>query len=227
MFIHELPGGKAVERLPSLREFLPDLGRVLRTDGSFRAILITRMLTTLFAMASPFYIGYATIELGLSSEVAVPTLLAMQTIGAVSGALLYTWLGARNNLLFIRLALVGAATLPLCALLSSQVGPLPLYFGFLMSGLTLSNLFLSFQHFVISYATADRRPIYAGLFNTIAAVTSLTAPFIAGTIAQGAGYRVLFVVALIMAVLALYVSLRHLQQPRDETELVPAAAAAD
>jgi MFS family permease len=109
LLIHELPGGKAVEKIPSLGEFLPSLGRVLRTDVPFRAILIARMLTTLFAMAGPFYIGFATIRLELSSTVAVPTLLAMQTIGGISGALIYTWLGARNNVLYIRLALGGAA----------------------------------------------------------------------------------------------------------------------
>ena len=144
-FIRELPGAKAVERLPALSEFLPDLGRVLRTDASFRAIIITRTLTTFFAMASPFYIGYATQRLGLTSEEAVPVLLAMQSIGSISGALVYTWLGARNNVLYIRLALMGAALLPILALLSSQVGPLPLYAGFLLSGLTLSTLSIGYQ----------------------------------------------------------------------------------
>lgn len=210
LFIHELPGGKVVEKLPALREFLPDLGRVLRTDASFRAIIITRMLTTMFAMASPFYIGFATQQLGMSSEVAVPTLLAMQTIGGVTGALLYAWIGARNNVLFIRLGLAGAAFLPISALLATQVGPLPLYAGFLMSGLTLSNLFLSYLNYVITHADADRRPIYAGLFNTVSAITSLAAPFIAGTIAQTSGYEPLFVVALIMVLLALFVSVRYL-----------------
>jgi MFS family permease len=215
-FIRELPGAKAVEKLPALSEFLPDLGRVLRTDASFRAIIITRTLTTFFAMASPFYIGYATQRLGLASDEAVPILLAMQSIGGISGALVYTWLGARNNVLYIRLALAGAALLPILALLSAQVGPLPLYAGFLLSGLTLSNLFISYQNYVITYATADRRPIYAGLFNTIGAVFALLAPFIAGTIVSGFGYEVLFVVALTMAVLALYVAVRHVENPHRE-----------
>jgi MFS family permease len=209
LLIHELPGGKAVEKIPSLGEFLPSLGRVLRTDVPFRAILIARMLTTLFAMAGPFYIGFATIRLELSSTVAVPTLLAMQTIGGISGALIYTWLGARNNVLYIRLALGGAAFLPISALLSTLIGPFPLYIGFLLSGLTLSNLFLSYQNWVVSYATPDQRPTYAGLFNTIAAVISLTAPFVAGTIAQSIGYEALFVVALVMALSALFVTLRY------------------
>ncbi|MBK8026389.1 MAG: MFS transporter [Chloroflexi bacterium] len=216
-FVHELPGGKAIDKLPSMGVFLPMLGRVLRHDGPFRAILITRMLASLFAMASPFYIGFATVDLGLSSAVAVPTLLALQTIGSVTGALLYTWLGARNNLMYIRMALAVAAILPISALVASFVGPLPLYIGFLASGLTVSNLFISFQNWVISYATPDQRPIYAGLFNTVTALVSLIAPFIGGTIAQQLGYETLFVVALAMGLTALFVTVRFVRNPHRET----------
>lgn len=221
LFIYELPGGKAVEKVPTFREFLPELGRVLRNDAPFRAMVITRMLTSLFAMAGPFYIGFATEQLELSSEVAVPTLLAMQTTGGILGALLYTWLGARNNLLYIRLALASASVLPISALLSTLVGPLPLYFGFLVSGLVLGNLFFSYLNWVVSHASADQRPIYAGLFNTIAAVVSMTAPIIAGTIAQHLGYETLFFVAVIMAFSALFVTLRYVPNPRGQAVLVP------
>jgi MFS family permease len=211
LFVHELPGGKAVEKIPSLGEFLPGLGQVLRRDAPFRAMLIARMLTSLFAMAGPFYIGFATVRLGLSSTVAVPVLLAMQTTGSVIGALVYAWLGARNNLLYIRLALVGATLLPVSALLAARLGPVPLYFGFLISGLTLGNLFAGFQNWVITYPAADQRPTYAGLFNTVAALVSLLAPFIAGTIAQQIGYETLFVVALGMGLAALFVTLRFIR----------------
>jgi MFS family permease len=135
----------------------------------------------------------------------------------VIGALLYAWLGARNNLFYIRLALGGAAFLPISALLAGVVGPVPLYLGFLMSGLTVSNLFLSYQNWVVSYASHDRRPIYIGLFNTVAAVISLIAPLIGGTIAQHVGYEVLFGTALVMVLSALFVTLRYVsnttQQP--------------
>lgn len=217
IFVHELPGGKAVEKIPSLGEYLPGLGHVLRTDGPFRAILITRMLTSLFAMAGPFYIGFATVRLGLSSTIAVPVLLAMQTVGGVAGALVYSWLGARNNLLYIRTALAGAALLPISALIAARVGPLPLYLGFLISGLTLGNLFLGYQNWVITYATPDQRPTYAGLFNTVAAIVSLIAPFIAGSIAQQIGFEALFSVALVMVLAALFVTLRFIRSPRSDT----------
>ena len=209
-FVHELPGGKAVEVAPPLAEFLPQLGHVLRTDGPYRAMVITQMLTILFSMAGPFYIGFATGPLGLASDVAVPVLLAMQTIGAVIGALFYTWLGARNNLLFIRLALGIALLLPISAFLARAVGPMPLYLGFLLSGVSLSNLMISFTNWVVTYASPEKRPIYAGLFNTTTAVVSLAAPFIAGTITQRLGYETLFAVALAMGCAALFVTLRNL-----------------
>ncbi len=136
----------------------------------------------------------------------------MQTIGSVSGALVYTWLGARNNLMYIRLALVGAAFLPISALISSVAGPLPLFVGFLMSGLTLSNLFLSYQNWVVTHASPDQRPIYAGLFNTVATITSLISPFIGGTVVQQIGYEPLFGLSLIMVCCALFVTLRYIQK---------------
>jgi predicted MFS family arabinose efflux permease len=215
-FIHELPGGKALEKLPALREFLPDLGRVLRDDIPFRAYIITRMFTSLFLMAAPFYIGYATVKLGLSSDVAVPVLLAMLTIGSVGGALVYTWLGARRNMLSIQLALGAAALLPICALLARVVGPIPLYFGFLLSGMSTSNLISGFQNWIVTYANPDQRPIYVGLSNTLTAVISLIAPFIGGSIVQYMGYEAVFVVALVMTLAALYTTLRYMHTPRAE-----------
>ncbi|HZG66197.1 MAG TPA: MFS transporter [Herpetosiphonaceae bacterium] len=213
LFFHELPGGRAREQLPALGEFLPELLQVLRMDGAFRAFIIARMFTSLFMMAAPFYIGYATVQLGLSSDVAVPVLLAMQTTGSIVGALAYTWLGARSNLLYIRLALGGSALLPLCALLAGMVGPLPLYLGFLVSGLATTDLAFGFLNWVVGYADADHRPLYVGLSNTVAAVISLIAPFIAGTIVESVGYRPLFVTALVMALSALFVALRFLRDP--------------
>lgn len=209
MLIHELPGGKVVEKLPSLGEFLPELGGLLRDDQPFRAFMVMRLFTSLLMMSAPFYIGFVTQELGLSSEVAVPVLLTMQTVGGILGSLLYTWLGARNNLLYIQLALVSAALLPLGALLAGTVGVWALYAGFLVSGLAAgSNLLLSFMNWLVGYAHADQRPIYVGLANTVTAVVTFITPFIAGTIAQQLGYRPLFAVSLVMAFCALFVTLR-------------------
>jgi len=134
----------------------------------------------------------------------------MQTVGSVIGALVYSWLGARDNALYIHLSLVSMSLLPICVLLASVVGPWPLSFGFLVSGLAAgANLFMCFLNWLVGYAQADKLPVYAGLANTVTAVVSFITPFIAGTIAQNWGYRPLFVVSLLMAFCALYVTLRY------------------
>ncbi|MFW6293409.1 MAG: hypothetical protein ACOC7V_13925 [Spirochaetota bacterium] len=64
LFFHELPGETPTARTASFAEFFPQLGRL---------------------------IGFATVELGLSSQVAVPVLLAMQTIDTVSATGRCSW----------------------------------------------------------------------------------------------------------------------------------------
>jgi MFS family permease len=217
LFIHELPGGKTAERTATFAEFFPEMGRLLMTDAPFRSFIAMRVLTSLFLMAAPFYVGFATVRLGLSSEVAVPVLLAMQTVGTVSGALFYSWLGARSNLMYIRLALAGAALLPVSALVAEFLGPVPLYIGFLFSGLATSNLNFGYLNWIVGYAGHERRPTYVGLSNTITAIVSLLTPAIAGTIVHRLGYRPLFVVALTMTLLALLIALRVLKAGAEET----------
>ena len=214
VFLRELPGPPAHERVPAFTGFLPQLGRLLRADPQFRALLVIRTLTGLFLMAAPFYIGYATLRLGLSSEVAVPTLLLMQTLGTTSGALLYMWLGARNNVLYLRLALAASVLLPLGALLATTLGPVSLALGFLISGLATSNLFFGYQNWLVEHVAPVDRPACVGLANTTSAVVTLCSPLIGGSIARLAGFETLFVVSLLLALTALLVLLRFIQRPR-------------
>ena len=88
--------------------------------------------------------------------------------------------------------------------------------GFLISGLATTNLFFGYLNWVVGYADADHRPLYVGLSNTVAALVSLIAPFIAGTIVQKLGYRPLFAVALIMALSALFVAVQFLRDPESQ-----------
>jgi MFS family permease len=224
LFFKELPGGRPTEKPPALREFLPQVGRLLRDDHPYRAFIILRILTSLFMMAAPFYVGYATVELGLASATAVPVLLAMQTAGTISGALLYTWLGARSNLGYIRLALAAVALLPVGALLAAWLGPWPLYAGFFVSGLAADNLLSAFMNWIVGYAGAEQRPVYTGLANTISALAALISPLIAGTLAQAFGYRPLFAVALVMTLAALCITWRYLRA-KPHPPATPLAAA--
>lgn len=209
LMIHELPGGKAKSRVPTLRDYLPELGHVLRTDRPYRAMIVARVLATLYALAAPFYIGFATEQLGLSSDVAVSNLLLMQVLGSVSGALAYSWLGDKRSLMFIRAALLVGMLQPILALIAAAAGPIPLYGAFFASGIVSGMLGSSFLNWVIGYATPEQRPVYSGLFNTMTALGFIISPLIGGLLVELLGYEATFIASLVMISAALYVALRH------------------
>jgi len=213
LFIRELPGGKPQETAPPMREYLPDLLRVLREDKPYRGMIITRVLAALFTLAAPFYIGLATERLDISSDTAVSTALAVQTVGSVTGALFFSWLGDRRALQFIRMALFIAVLQPSLALLAILVGPLPLYVAFLAGGFVAGSLGISFINWVIAYATPEQRPVYSGLFNSVSAVALFAAPLTGGTIVEVLGYEAVFIVALVIILAALTVALRYVHAP--------------
>ncbi len=209
LWVKELPDGKPRDVAPSLHEYLPDLIRVLRDDQPFRAMIITRVLGTLFTLAGPFYIGFATERLGLASENAVPTLLFMLTLGSIIGSLLYSRFGAHRNVYFIRLALVMGLLMPALALLAGAIHYGLLYVAFFAYGINTGTLYLSFINWLIAYSKPEQRPTYTGLFNSVSAIGLLVAPVIGGLIVQWVSYQAAFIVALVIMVCALYVSLRH------------------
>jgi MFS family permease len=213
LFIRELPGGQPQEVSPPLREYLPSLWRILRDDTAFRVLVIMRVLGSLFALALPFYIGFATERLGMPNDIAVSRLLLMQTLGSVAGSVLFSWMGNRRTLEYIRLMLAVGVMVPSLALLAGAVGTAPLYLTFLASGFSLSSLGFGFMNWVIIYATPDDRPVYTGLFNSVSAVSVLTVPLLGGTIVEILGYEAAFVVSLAAVVAELYVALRYLQAP--------------
>lgn len=218
MLIKELPGGAPRAAAPSLREYLPELGHVLRTDGPFRAMITARVLSSLYTLAGPFYIGYGTEALGMASSVAVSNLLVMQTLGGVGGALLFSRWGERRTLRFIRLAMMIAVAQVLLALSAGAIGPAPLYLAFMAGGLVQGSLGISFMNWVVAYATPDQRPIYSGLFNSVSAISLLSAPFIGGVLVEGLGYEAAFLAALLAMASGLWVALRHVLPPREAAQ---------
>lgn len=207
--IRELPGGKPLEAVPSLGEYLPGLVRVLRQDAPFRAVIIARVLVALATLAAPFYIGFATEQLGLSSDVAVSRLLLMQTLGSVAGALAFSRYGDQRSVQFMAGTLVFAIAQPVLALVASVTGPAPLYAAFLMGGVALGCLGVSFINWVILYATPEQRPVYSGLFNSMSAVGLLVAPLIGGTLVELVSYEAAFAAALLFLAGALAVFLHQ------------------
>ena len=219
LFVTELTGTKATETIKPFSEFFPHLLDILRVDVPYRAYIIAYIFSALFMMTAPYYIGFATVDLGLSSAVAVPTLLSMQIIGGVCGSLVFAWVGAHSNRNAILLALTCSILAPTGALVASESLIIPIYVSFLLAGFSSGSLVYAYINWLVSYATAEQRPIYTGLSSTILAFVSLLAPFIGGTLVENWGYRPLFIFALANACCALLTVIVYLRDRLQVEEL--------
>lgn len=199
IFMTELVGGSETKSIQSLQDFLPHLIHILLVDRSYRAYITARIFTALFMMTAPYYIGFATVNLGLSSAVAVPTLLAIQTIGGLCGSLVFALLGARSNRRAMILALGCSVLSPIFALAATNDLIYPLYVSFWLAGFSSGSLIYAYINWLVGYTTPEQRPIYTGLSSTLIAITSLVAPLIGGTIVEQRGYPALFILALLTA----------------------------
>ncbi|HVO44067.1 MAG TPA: MFS transporter [Aggregatilineales bacterium] len=218
---------------PTVREFLPFLGQILRTDADFRRFAGTRVILDLATLAIPFYIVFAESALGINSETIVGDSILLITIGSAVGALIAGWLSRRyGSRTVIRMTAVMTLLHPLLAVSSVIIGSAALYAVFFALGAVGSTIALGYFDWVITHAPPSSRPIYLGLTNTISAVSNL-APALGGVIlgalltpmGSPAAYLVLFAIAAVMALSGL-VSAFTLKEPRpkDLSEMESATA---
>jgi len=211
---------------PTLRQLLPFLGTLLRTDKAFRDFARTRVLFDLATMATPFYILFGENVLKLNSASAVGDSILAITMGTAIGSLVFGWLSHRSgSRAVIRAAGCAIVLHPLLALSSAFVGVAALYAVFLVLGFVGASTIPGYFDWIITQAPEDRRPIYLGLTNTISAISNL-APLLGGTILGGllsvldatSSYSALFICASAMASLGLVSSLT-LIEPRNQPKV--------
>ena len=206
-------------RRTSLREYLPKLWSILRTDPAFSRLMAARILVGYSTMAYVFYIIFATENLALSPTVIGSFTLA-QTIGSTAGGLVLGYANERKgSLSVIRLTLGASLAIPIVALLThfagGALGSAVTYvylIVFVLIGVADSSFMLGFMNCLIEIAPPTERPIYLGLSNTGSAVI-LLAPLVGGWILQVSTYPVLFLISAICAGLA-FVPASALIEPR-------------
>lgn len=217
-FLVEEKQKKPVEPGPRLREYLPYLGNVLRSDKTFRQFTIVRSLLDLTLLAAPFYIIFGINSLKIPSATLVGDSILLAMVGSAVAALVMSWLSHRigSRAVIILLAFASISH-PLLALLSFVAGEPALYGAFFMLGVISAGGAPGYFDWIITYAPPDRRPIYVGLTNTISAVSHL-APLLGGFILSTTSYPALFAAALVLAVIGLGSSL-FLIEPRRQAQV--------
>jgi MFS family permease len=190
----------ATRKVPSWREYLPQLAAVFKQDAVFRRLILARQLSGLSSLAIPFYMPYALESLGLPSQVA-GRYTSIGVVGSILAALTFGWLNERyGSKRVILTSLTLGLLVPLMALLLpmllTESTVLAWGYGlvfFFLSAL-MSSMMPGWMTYVLEWAPASQRPTYVGLTNTLNGITSLFAT-LGGLILQWSGnnYRLLFV----------------------------------
>jgi MFS family permease len=208
------PDEEVDEKQTSWRDYLPLLLRTIREDGTFRQLLVVRLLACFDQLAMGFYILFATQEMGLPPET-IGLFTFVQTLGSILSGLglavvsersgsqrvirITTALGLTAPLVALGLLLTGTQNVVLITVLCSWI--------FLAIGAVLSSALLGHYNYVLEMAPPGKRPTYMGLFNTISGI-SVVLPSLGGWLLEATSYGALFALTAVILAGAHMLSLR-------------------
>ncbi len=206
------------------KDFGLHLIRIWREDSRLRRATISRILLVLSAMASPFYVLYATDVQGFPIR-AVGFFISAQTVGGLVGSLVLgrvadRW-GARRAIQIAMFFVLSAPLLALALALSSgePAALLRRFYAwiYICIGVIENLVILGYMNYVLDAAPPGQRTIYMGTTNAISGVGVL-GPVFAGWLLSQTSYGVLFAVALAFGLGASWLALRLPDARRREAD---------
>ena len=222
ILIVEPPESVAAVRT-SLRDYLPQLVGLLRSDAAFNRVTLARLTAGLGSLASAFYVLYATSELHLPPA-AIGLFAGAATIGsALAGVVLGPVASRYGSHRVAQISAWSQVAVPVLALLfhfglfgaaSSTLYPLL----FLLLGLFEGSLMLGFTNYVLEIAPPGQRPTYIGLTNTLTGLL-VVMPLLGGWILEHGSYPLLFGLAAAGTSLSALLCLRLPPPPRPSVEV--------
>ncbi|MBN2007293.1 MAG: MFS transporter [Anaerolineae bacterium] len=177
-FVKE-PVGQSGKTVPRWRDFIPQLGNVLKRDHTFRRYIIARQFFNLNFLATPFYITHALETLQLPDRV-VGRYTSIGIVGAVLAALWFGWINEHQGTKrAIGISTIVTVAVPITAILIPYFsGDSPwlvwTYGGvFFILNASASSMLPAWMAFLLELAPETERPVYVGLTNTINGITTL------------------------------------------------------
>lgn len=215
----EPPSPLTKEVLP-LQRYLGQLPAVLGRDSNYRRYLVSKSLVNLGAMSTGFFAVYGTEVFAIDGAgvgLLTGILIGTQAIANPLWGLLGDRVGHK-----IVLAIAGfAITLaPLSALAAAGMPLLMLTFVFL--GTYLAAEQASSLNIILEFCAPEDRPTYIGLTNTLLAPMLILAPIFGGWLAGALGLRVMFNIALAVAISGTLLLFFWVREPRHPTPVARA-----
>lgn len=171
-------------------EYMRSLPQIIRRDHNFLRYLIFQIIFSVSGMAAGFLIVYSSKTWHLPDSQAGAYIIAMQ-IGQSVANLLFGFLADRKG---HKLVLESSILISTLSFALSFFAPGPAWFFpiFFLRGATLAASMISGISIVMEFTTAEDRPTYFGLANTIPGIAGSIAPLFGGWLAQVSGYPLTF-----------------------------------
>jgi len=209
-FTRELPS-EDVTRHRSILEYLRRAPKVLLEDREFGLFVGAQAIYTLAFMASAFYTAYAIDRFGASpQQVALFTTILMGS-NTVANLLYGTLADRRGNKIVLQVAMSSGVIAPLIAAMAPSIEWF--YIVFALNGLMIVGSNMGSSNMPLEFAPPGQVPTYSSINMAITAPLRSLVPILGGVIA-GYGYAIIFVIAMMAALLALLVTSMLVRDPR-------------
>jgi MFS family permease len=190
-----------------LHRYLRQLPGIMRRDRNYARFLLGRTTMQLGAMATGFFIVYGRDRFQIDGA-GVGLIASHAVMNPIWGLI-----GDRRG---YKVVLVSAAWLTALTALSAWLAQTQtwLIVTFMLLGVAQAADGVAALNIILEFCAPADRPTYIGLTNTLLAPTLTLAPLIGGWLAVSAGYRGLFLTALIIAALGGVLLAFLVQEPR-------------
>jgi MFS family permease len=209
------PAAVRTSPVSPLREYLKNIPGVLRRDPNLSWFLVARAVATAGSMASAFFTVYA-LRAFNAPDWWVGIFTTALMAGQIAGNLVLGWLADRAGHLRV-------ITWAVVAMLGANVvafgGPSLEVFSlvFVLSGVNQAGINVSSLNLLLEFApTVEARPTYVGLVQTALGPVVFVTPLVAGLLADGLGFRAIFLLAATFGAVGLALLIARVRDPRHE-----------
>ena len=193
--IVEPPGSSEAEEVrPTFRQYLKQVGPMLRHSPRIRMLIVSRILLDGAGIAAPFYVLFAQRDLGVSLRM-VGLYTVAQSIGRIAAGPLWGWLTDRfGTTIAVRGIALTIACTPIAALSSGSGKPWIMFAVFALLGAVMDGVWMVMSTALLEAASDAERPLAVGVASVCQTPSALYAP-IGGFMASALGYQAVFAAA--------------------------------
>ena len=179
-------------------DYLRSLPAVVRKDRNFRMYLLTQIIFALSGMATGFLVVYTVQTWSLPDAQASAFTVALQ-VGLALANLFFGFFADRRG---HKLSLEICMGLSVLLLAMAIVAPSFWWFFpiFFLRGAVNAGVMISGISIVYEFTTAENRPTYIGLANTIPGVAGVIAPLLGGWLAGAISYQAMFILSMLLGI---------------------------